>query len=379
MITQTFVCVVKATVPKRLGYCQERDRNSPPQEAVLAMTRPKAPTLQTVASAVGVDVSTVSRVLNSAADERERWASAETVARILGTAAELGYRRNPHGASLRTARSLQVGVIVPRLQDFVLATIFEGIDEAASEHGYAAFVTNSLDDPVQREARVAQLLDRRVDGIILCDARRDDPLLRKLAAQRVPFVLASRTSDAYPGAFADDAHGGRLAAEHLATSGYTDVAVIAGPDYASTANLRVEGFRAGLEAHGLSLPDHRLVRTGFDAAAGRAGVDLLLAQGPAPDAIFATNDFAAIGAIGGLREHGLRVPEDVGIVGYNDTPLAASLPVPMTTIRSPMLDVGRTAFGLLESVIAGGHPTSVALTPTLVIRESTMSSAPGPA
>ncbi|WP_448810365.1 LacI family DNA-binding transcriptional regulator [Agromyces bauzanensis] len=330
-----------------------------------------------MASAVGVDVSTVSRVLNSPADERERWASADTVKRILNSAAELGYRRNPHGASLRTARSLRVGVIVPRLQDFVLATIFEGIDQAASEHGYAAFVTNSLDDPYQRESRVAQLLDRRVDGIILCDARSEDPLLEKLAAQRVPFVLASRSSGNYPGAFADDAHGGYLAAEHLATRGFSDVAVIAGPDYASTANLRVDGFRAGLQDHGLSLPAHRLVRAGFDAAAGRAGVDDLLAQGPAPDAIFATNDFAAIGAIGGLREHGLRVPEDVAIVGYNDTPLAASLPVPMTTIRSPMLEVGRTAFGLLESVISGGHPKSVALKPTLVVRESTTRSAVG--
>src|SRR5688572_25809169 len=129
------------------------------------MTRQQTPTLRTVALAAGVDVSTVSRVLNTSARERERWAGAETVERILRTAAELGYRRNPHGASLRTARSLLVGVIVPRLQDVVLATIFEGIDQAAAERGYAAFVTNSLDDPTQREARVEQLLGRRVDGL----------------------------------------------------------------------------------------------------------------------------------------------------------------------------------------------------------------------
>ncbi|NIK58513.1 LacI family DNA-binding transcriptional regulator [Kribbella shirazensis] len=335
------------------------------------MTKRQAPTLRTVAAAAGVDVSTVSRVLNSGPPERERWAGPETVERILRTAAELGYRRNPHGASLRTARSQLVGVIVPRLQDFVLATIFEGVDQAAAERGYAAFVTNSLDDPAQREARVEQLLGRRVDGLVICDARTDDPLLRMLDARTIPFVLALRTSGDHVGAFADEVHGGRLVAEHLASLGYRDPAVIAGPGYASTANDRVDGFREGLRAHGLTLSDDRVVRTGFDAEAGRAGVAELLARGPAPDSLFATNDFAAIGAIGALRDHGLRVPDDIGVVGYNDTPLADSLPVPLTTIRSPMLDIGRAAFTLLERHLTAEPPESLTFTPTLIPRAST--------
>ncbi|NKY34996.1 substrate-binding domain-containing protein [Nocardia speluncae] len=335
------------------------------------MAKRNAPTLRAVASAAGVDVSTVSRILNSPSEEREKWAGAETVQRILACAAELGYRRNPHAASLRTARTLQVGVVVPRLQDFVLATIFEGIDDAASEHGYAAFVTNSLDDPAQRQSRIHQLLDRRVDGIILADARIEDPILRQLASDGVPFVLTSRASGPYPGAFADDEHGGYLVADHFARLGFHDVAVIAGPTFTSTANLRVDGFRTGLHEHGLTLPEHRLVRTGFDAAAGRAGVEKLLARGPVPSAIFATNDFAAIGAIGGLRDRGLRVPDDVAIVGYNDTPLAENLPVPLTTVRSPMVEMGRTAFRLLEQAMAGRKPASVALEPALIVREST--------
>nr|WP_281370084.1 LacI family DNA-binding transcriptional regulator [Naumannella cuiyingiana] len=327
--------------------------------------------MQTVAAAVGVDVSTVSRVLNSAPEHRERWASPATVKRILDRAAALGYRRNPHAASLRTSRSQHVGVLVPRLQDFVLATIFEGIDAAAFEHGYAAFVTNSLDDPGQRESRVRKFLDRRVDGIIFADARADDPLLEKLAAEGVSFVLTSRTSGNFVGAFADDRHGGRLVARHLAESGFRDIAVIAGPDYASTANLRIAGLRGGLEEAGLDLDPSRVVRTGFDAAAGRQGVEQLLDTGSTPDAIFATNDFAAIGAIGGLRERGLRVPDDVAVVGYNDTPLAASLSVPLTTIRSPMVEIGKSAFALLEDVLGGAKPESVALEPSLIVRQST--------
>ncbi len=335
------------------------------------MGKRNAPTLRAVASAAGVDVSTASRVINSPSEEREKWAGADTVQRILACASELGYRRNPHAASLRTARTLQVGVVVPRLQDYVLATVFEGIDEAASEHGYAAFVTNSLDDPTQRQSRINRLLDRRVDGLILADSRVDDPVLRQLASDRVPFVLTSRTSSSYPGAFADDEYGGHLVAVHLARLGFRDVAVIAGPTFASTANLRVDGFRTGLHEHGLTLPDHRLVRTGFDAAAGRVGVERILEHGTAPSAIFATNDFAAIGAIGGLRDRGLRVPDDVAIVGYNDTPLAENLPVPLTTVRSPMVEMGRTAFRLLEQALNGNEPVSVALEPALVVRAST--------
>lgn len=336
------------------------------------MAKNNAVTLRTVAAASGVDVSTASRVINSAAAERERWASASTVQRILASAEALGYRRNTQAASLRTARSQQVGVMVPRLQDFVLATIFEGIDAEASDHGYAAFVTNSLDDDTQRESRVSQLLSRRVDGIIIADARTDDPLLRRLSDDGVPFVLASRASGDFPGAFDDDAHGGFLVAEHLATLGYRDIAVIAGPEFTSTANFRIDGFRGGLRNHGLSLPDNRLVRSGFDADAGRMGMSQILAAGGAPEAIFATNDFAAIGAIGALRENGLRVPEDVGVVGYNDTPLAASLPVPLTTVRSPMVQIGRAAFTLLTEVLAGNVPQSIALKPELVARDSTV-------
>ncbi|MEU8222474.1 LacI family DNA-binding transcriptional regulator [Kribbella sp. NPDC048915] len=335
------------------------------------MTRQQAPTLRTVAATAGVDVSTVSRVLNSGPGDRARWAGPETVERILRTAEELGYRRNPHAASLRTARSQLVGVVVPRLQDFVLATIFEGIDQAGAELGYAAFVTNSLDDDAQRQARVEQLLSRRVDGLVLCDARTDDPLLQMLDERAVPYVLALRRSGDRVGAYADEVHGGRLVAEHLMQLGYRDPAVIAGPEYASTANDRVDGFRAALRAGGLNLSDDRVVRTGFDADAGRTGVAELLARGPAPDAVFATNDFAAIGALGALRERGLHVPDDIGVVGYNDTPLADSLPIPLSTVRSPVLDIGRAAFTLLEHHLTNKpHPT-VTFTPTLIPRATT--------
>ena len=155
-------------------------------------------TLRMIADEVGVSVSTVSRVLNAGDADAQRWASAQTVARIRECATSWAYRPNPHAASLRTARSGLVGVLVPRLQDFVLATIYEGIEEAATENGYSTFVTNSLDDPDNRALRTEMMLQRRVEGMIFGDAHHDDPLLestsRRAAFRSCWFRAAAPTT-----------------------------------------------------------------------------------------------------------------------------------------------------------------------------------------
>lgn len=277
-------------------------------------------TQRMIAEDVGVSVTTVSRVLNPAEEHPERWASPEKVAAILDSAERNGYRRNPHAASLRTARSNVIGVLVPRLQDFVLATIYEGIDEAATEAGISTYVTNSLDNPELQRQRTQQMLDRRVDGLIFGDAHSDDTFLDGLAETGVPFVLTSRRLGEHVSITCDDPAGGRLIADHLLETGRRDVAIVAGLPFASTAQERTQGLVDRFAEAGIEIPAHRIVYNGFDAAAGRAAADQLLARKPYPDAIFATNDFAAIGAMGSLRDKGLQIPEDVALVGYNDTP-----------------------------------------------------------
>lgn len=328
-------------------------------------------TQRMIASDVGVSVTTVSRVLNPTEPHPERWASAETVAAILRSAERNGYRPNPHATSLRTARSNVVGVLVPRLQDFVLATIYEGIDEAATEAGVSTFVTNSLDKPDLQRVRTQQMLDRRVDGLIFGDAHLDDDFLDDLAAQEVSFVLTSRRHGDHVSVTCDDPAGGRLVAEHLLATDRREVAILAGLPFASTARERSQGLIDRFAEAGLEIPEHRIVFNGFDAAAGREAADQILARRPYPDAIFATNDFAAIGAMGALRDKGLQIPDDVALVGYNDTPLAASLPIPLTTIRSPMHEMGRQALQTLLRKLGGAEVESRRLTPELIIRAST--------
>jgi LacI family transcriptional regulator len=328
-------------------------------------------TQRMIAQQVGVSVTTVSRVLADRDNDPGRWAAPATVTAILDAADSGGYRRNPHAASLRTARSDQIGVLVPRLQDFVLATIYEGIDELATERGISTFVTNTFDDRALQQTRTQQMLDRRVDGLIFGDAHLDDPFLDDLAGQGVRFVLTSRHAGDHLAVTCDDLAGGRMVAEHLVAQGRRDVAVLAGLPFASTARERTQGLVDGLREAGIEVPEHRIVYNGFDAPAGRAAAEQIFASGPYPDAVFATNDFAAIGAMGVLREHGLSIPDDVALVGYNDTPLAGSIAVPLTTVRSPMHEMGRQAMGTLLDLLGGGDPESARLTPELIVREST--------
>ena len=329
-------------------------------------------TLRMIADELGISPSTVSRVLNSANGDTAKWAAAGTAQRIRDLAQERGYSPNVYASNLRTARSNLVGVIVPRLQDYVLATVYEGIEEAAIEHGLSTFVTNSLDNDENRRARTAMMLERRVGGLIFGDAHLEDPFLDEVASQGIPFVLVSRHTGAHTSVTGNDYLGGRLVGEHLLSIGRRDVAILAGLPFASTAQDRTRGVTDVFKEADIEVPSERIVHGPFDAAGGRAAADSLLRFRPYPDAIFATNDFAAIGALGSLRDHRLSVPDDVALVGYNDTPLAAELPVPLSTVRSPMHQMGRRALELLADLMAGRGVSSESLEPELIVRASSV-------
>ena len=325
-------------------------------------------TLKLLAKELGLNVSTVSRVLNDPAGAESKWAAAATTERIISLARERGYSRNPHAASLRTSRSDTVGVIVPRLQDFVLATIYEGIDEAAGENGLFAVVANSLDDPAKQRAKAEMLLGRRIDGLVFGDAHLREPYLDELAGRGVPLVLVSRSSGEHVSVTCDDYAGGRLMAEHFLAAGRRSFAVVAGSANTSTSRDRTAGFLDVLAQAGIEVPADRLVHNGFDAAAGQEAAARILASGTVPDAVFAVNDFAAIGAQGIFRERGLSVPDDVAVGGFNDTPLAGG--INLTTVRSPMHEMGRRGLEALQVLMGGGEAESLRLAPELVVRAS---------
>jgi len=333
-------------------------------------------TLRSIADDLGLHVSTVARVLNGMR-EGERAASGATAERIRKRAAEVNYRPNPHAASLRTRRSNLIGVLVPRLSDIVLATVYEGVESAASERGLTAFVANTQDELAGQRKRIEMMLDRRVDGLILGDARSDDhSVLEELTNREVSFVLVNRSVADYPAATCDNYRGGRIAAEHLLSLGHRQVGVIAGLAHASTGIDRPAGFIDRFREAGIEVLDENIVYSGLDSNGGHFAADRMLGGSAPPTAMFAVNDFAAIGAAGAIRNHGLRVGADVSLIGFNNIALTAELHVPLTSIESHAFDMGRDAVHLLTDVLAGRPAGQRRTEPVLVVRESTCA-APG--
>ena len=330
--------------------------------------RSKPVTLATVARHAQVHVSTASRALS----EDPAGISTETVRRVRELAAMLGYHRNLGAAGLRTGTSRLIGVLVPRLTDLALATIYESIDAAAESAGYSTVVANTYDDPGHRRARLDAMLSRRMDGVIIGDSHIGDTAGYELQSRGVPYVLVMRRLEGHLSVTTDDELGGRLAAQHLLELGHKRVGVVAGDLLASTGRERSQGFRRAFEAAGYPVEDPYVVSTGFGTAAGRAAGAQLLALPVPPTAIFAVDDLTALGAMGAIRAAGKRLREDVALIGYNDLTLAENLPVPLTSVRSDLLAMGRLSVEALLQGIDGKTASSTLLPPVLVPRATTV-------
>lgn len=329
-------------------------------------------TLRGIAQQLNIHVSTVSRVLNGTLDHAGRAASKDTIERIRNLAASLDYQPNTHARTLKTRDSREIGVLVPRLSDIVLATIYEGIDEAASAMGYTSFVANTLDLPERQRERAERALARNVAGLIISDvhATSEPGFLEELEARQVPFVLVSRRRGDHYSVTSDDEMGGRLVAEHLFAQGHTRVAVIAGEAHSSNARERTASFLQFYREQGIDISAERVITGRFDTLTGFDSGEILLAHAEPPTAIFAVNDFLAIGLFGALRKRGLVVGHDIAVVGYNDTPLAEHLQ--LTSIATSMHAQGVRAVETLLRRIAGEPAQSHRFPARLNVRASSL-------
>jgi LacI family transcriptional regulator len=335
---------------------------------------PSRPTLRDVAEEAGVSISTASRVLARARTGQPRSPAAK---RVIAAAERLSYEPDVHAASLRTRRTRMLGVLVPRLTDIVLSTIYEGLDASAEFLGYQTVVANTFDRSEEQRRRAEMLLARRVDGLILGDARIEDAYLDELAARQVPFALVSRSHPPYDSVTCDDLAGGRLVGDHLADLGHRRIGIIAGEPHATTGRDRTQGCLEVLRRRGVDVPSSRIVHSTFDAHGGHAATHRLMEGSAAPTAIFAVNDMTAIGALGALRDLGHRPGTDVAVVGFNDISIAAQLPVPLTSVRSPLTEMGAEAARLLVDRLQQPRqgtqeraPIQVRLAPQLFVRAS---------
>lgn len=329
-------------------------------------------TLLDVAKAAGVSKSTVSRIL----DERLPTANNPSARRVREVAAKLGYVRDLAAANLRRGSTGQIGVIVPRLTDTVMAMLYESLAKAAARNGQFTIVATTDDNPDAGRAAAEALIRRGVDGLILSTARIDDHFTDELRARGIPFVLALRQNGQSSAAIGDDPLGGYLATRHLLDLGHRRIGLITGPDYATSARGRCEGYCKALEEAGVPLLSNLIVPSTFSIESGEIAAEKLLGQKDRPTAIFAVNDNTAIGALSAIARAGLSIPNDISLVGYNDIPIVSRLPVPLTTVKVPFDHIAEMALQLLNDAVEDANEVRVA-TPSLIPRKST--AAPGKA
>ena len=325
-----------------------------------------------VASVAGVSHQTVSRVLNGFPNIRP-----QTRDRVLAAIQELGYRRNTAARTLVTRRSGTIGVITADLNQFGPASIMLGLESASRAAGYSVSLAGLTEiSAAALRAAVGQVMDQSVEAVVVIVAHRSALTLAQSLRIGIPLVLVEGDLSATPlTAGVDQIQGARLATSHLLDLGHEGVLHLPGPSDWLEAAARREGWRMALAERGRPIPELMAEgdwtsRSGYESS--RAMLRDSGRTGSRPTAVFAGNDQMALGLLRALHEAGLRVPEDVSVVGFDDVPESGYFEPPLTTVRQDFEKLGQRAMALVLRVLDGELDASEPLVePQLIVRSST--------
>ncbi|WP_181704731.1 LacI family DNA-binding transcriptional regulator [Chthonobacter rhizosphaerae] len=325
------------------------------------------PTIRTVAERAGVSVATVSRTLKEPDKVRP-----ETRDLVLKVVAELGFVPNAQARAFRRQASDTVILLVRDIGNPFYLDVYKGVEEAASAAGFKVLMGDARRDPARVGLYLDMVRERHADGLILMTGS----LPPDLAMETLPpVVVALEYIDGgrLPTVRIDNAAAAAAAVDYLVGLGHRRIAHISGPTPELMSIARADGWRTALAAAGLEADPALLVWGDYSLQAGRSAVASLLDRGVPFTAVFAANDEMAAGAVNELRSHGLRVPEDVSVVGFDDTVFAAAVDPPLTTIRQPKREIGARAMALMiERLETGpGFQAEVVVPTQLVVRTST--------
>jgi DNA-binding LacI/PurR family transcriptional regulator len=331
------------------------------------MSRPAPPTIKDVAERAGVSKSVVSRVMRGVGT-----VSRESREAVAAAAAALGYRPNAAARSLVQRRSFTVGVLVSDLHNPFFAEIIDGIDAAAAARGYRMLITTGHRDPEAEAGALEMLLELRTDGVLLLAPRIPAPVVAR-AGRALPVALvgSSLRVPRVDVVVNDDVRGAELAVEHLSGLGHRRIAMIDGGEGAGAAERRL-GYEWAMRRLGL-LDAIQVAAGDFTEEGGFTGARRLLRLEPRPTAIFASNDLAAVGALSAIEAAGLRVPEDLSLIGYDNTALASLRHIALSTIHQPRRQIGELAMRALLRRIERTRTRAqrLVLAPRLVARKTT--------
>lgn len=332
--------------------------------------RGRVVTIEDVAALAGVSVATVSRALRGLAN-----VAPATRARVEEAAGELRYRADPNASRLAAGHTRSIGIAMPIIGSWYFSQVLAGVEGVLAPAGYDLLVYSAA-GPEDRRRFLGDALPvrKRVDGLVLVDFHLPPTEVGPWAESGVCLVTVGQATERFPSVTIDDQTAARTAVAHLVELGHREIAVIAGEDerfHFNVPRARRRGFDEALAEVGCTVRPEHVADGAFTVESGRAAMDRLLAERLRPTAVFAASDEMAFGSMQSAREHGLRVPEDLSVVGFDDHDLAEA--TGLTTIRQPVVSIGAVAARLLLEELAAGVPGGAAeVVPTeLVVRSST--------
>lgn len=333
------------------------------------LRKPAPPTIIDVARESGVSYSTVSRVLNG-----YEFVKPTTRAKVLEAAEKLGYVPNQQARSLAGGRSNLIGVLVPGIDNGYVSELMRGIDEELAKSGYNLILYTTRRQEGRESTFAASIMNGAADGLLLVAPTTFSHYLPLLRNHRFPHVMIDQSDMSGESAFVDATNwqGAYDATQYLIKLGHQNIGFISGLAGVGSAADRQRGYQAALADHGLPLNPHLIVRGDYVEKGGYAAAQRLLELPERPTAIFAANDLSAFGAMEAITQHGLRIPEDISVIGFDNIPQTALVYPKLTTIHQPLEQMGQVAVKMLLEQLDNPEqaPRHVTLATQLVIRDS---------
>lgn len=331
-------------------------------------------TIYDIAKELNISAATVSRALN-----KNPKISEATRKLVSETAARLNYKQNKLALSLKTGKSNNIGVIVPRIDSNFFASIIRSIEEELYPHKYNVIICQTNEDENREIDNVNTLLNAQVDGILMSisnTSSENDRVIKKVLEKKVPIIFFDRKKniDGVSTVTINDFNAAYAATKHLIDEGCKKIAYLTGDRSLEIYENRYHGYCQALEDHGLTLNDDFVIRTRSKVEAGQQAVKKLMSMKTKPDALFSSSDFAALGAIQELKAQGYRIPEDICVVGFGNEPFTKFMELTISTVDQCTTEMGKIAAQvLLEQMENTGNVAiekKVVLNPELIIRES---------
>lgn len=328
-------------------------------------------TIRDIADLAGVSIATVSRVLNDRPD-----VAPDTRETVLQVVRESGFARNRGARALSRGRTGFVGLTLPMVNDAYFGPILSGASEALYEEDMRIVLGPTLHEHDREIGLLERLVRESTDGAILILPEESDEELFALREQGYPVVVVDPLRpppDGIPTVSAAHANGAKMAAEHLLELGHRRIGIVGGAQGWYANEERLIGLRAALSAAGILIDDRMVRTTNWQIESGKAAALEILQQPNRPTAVFAFNDNTAIGTLHAARDLGLRVPDDLSVVGFDDTFQSRIVQPQLTTVRQPLAELGRTGVSLLMRMLEGQRVDALhmELSTTLVVRDST--------